>query len=116
MGGVSCRSNQICVPGSWQCQKPNAKAPSISSRHFRRKAYTGLREEHPDLPEEWPQDGPRHGFGTYRFKVTRSFGTVADEMGNSEAVIRSRYFRSVSSVTAEAYWKIYPAGTPPNLE
>ena len=41
---------------------------------------------------------------------------MADEMGNSEAVIHSRYFRSVSSVTAEAYWKIYPAGTPPNLE
>ena len=103
---------------AWLLAVPEAKREGtvFFSRHFRRKAYTGLREEDPDLPEEWPQDGPRHGFGTYRFKITRSFGTVADEMGNSEAVVRARYYRSVSNATAEAYWKIYPAGTPPDLE
>ena len=78
------------------------------SCHFRRKAYTELRKEDPGLPEDWPQDGLRHGYGTYRLKVTKSFGQVADEMGNSEEVIRSNYYRSVSLSAAEAYWNIYP--------
>ena len=78
------------------------------SRHYRREAYAGLRQEDPVLPAEWPQDGLRHGYGTYRLKVTGSFGQVADEMGNSEAVIRTRYYRSVSRSVAETYWDIYP--------
>ena len=79
------------------------------SRKDRRAAYAALRELAPDLPEGWPQDGPRHGYGTYRLKVTGSFGQVADEMGNSEAVIRTRYYRSVSASTAAAYWNILPS-------
>ena len=78
------------------------------SRHFRRKAYIALRREESTLPEDWPQDGLRHGYGTYRLKVTGSFGQVADEMGNSEEVIRADYYRSVSLSTAEAYWSINP--------
>ena len=79
------------------------------SRHFRRKAYAALRKEEPSLPEDWPQDGLRHGYGTYRLKVVRSFGQVADEMGNSEEVVRSNYYRSVSLSTAGAYWNIRPS-------
>ena len=79
------------------------------SRHYRREAYAALRQEDPAVPTDWPQDGPRHGYGTYRLKVTGSFGQVADEMGNSEAVIRARYYRSVSRSVAEAYWDIYPS-------
>ncbi len=78
------------------------------SRQYRRDAYAALRELAPDLPQGWPQDGPRHGYGTYRLKVTGSFGRMADEMGNSEAVIRTRYYRSVSASTA-AYWNILPS-------
>ena len=82
------------------------------SRHCRREAYSALHQENPALPADWPQDGLRHGYGTYRLKVTGSFGQVADEMGNSEAVIRTRYYRSVSRSVAEAYWNIYPSQVP----
>ena len=58
--------------------------------------------------EEWPQDCLRHDYGTYRFKVLGSFGVLADEMGNSEAIIRQRYQRSVSQSEADAYWLIMP--------
>ena len=30
------------------------------------------------------------------------------EVGNSEAVIRDKYHRSISDEDAAAYWKIYP--------
>ena len=80
---ASCRSSPICALGSWQCRKPNVMARFNFSRRFRRKAYVALREADPSLPEEWPQDAPRHGYGTYRLKVIGSFGKVADEMGNS---------------------------------
>ena len=59
--------------------------------------------------KHWPQDCLRHDYGTYRFKVLGSFGTLADEMGNSEAIIKTRYQRSVSQREADAYWKILPS-------
>ena len=59
----------------------------------------------------WPQDCLRHDYGTYRFKVLGSFGVLADEMGNSEAIIRQRYQRSVSQKDADAYWRILPPTT-----
>lgn len=99
---------------AWLLAVPESKRKGTVyfSRHFRRKAYTILRKEDPSLPEDWPQDGLRHGYGTYRLKVTGSFGQVADEMGNSEDVIRSDYYRSVSLSAAEAYWNIYSPSPP----
>lgn len=79
------------------------------SRQQRRDAYMVLQAVDSSLPDAWPQDAPRHGYGTYRLKITGSFGQVADEMGNSEDVIRSRYYRSVSAASAEAYWSILPS-------
>lgn len=60
----------------------------------------------------WEQDVLRHGYGTYRLKITGSFGVLADEMGNSEKVIRERYYRSVSRTTADAYFSIMPPALP----
>ena len=60
----------------------------------------------------WEEDVLRHGYGTYRFKIIGSFGTLADEMGNSEKVIRDRYYRSVSQATAEAYFALMPPALP----
>ena len=88
--------------------KEERKGTVPFSRRIRRRAYSALREADSSLPEDWPQDGPRHGYGTYRLKVTGSFGQVADEMGNSEKTVRADYHRSVSLAAAEAYWQIYP--------
>ena len=60
----------------------------------------------------WEEDILRHGYGTYRFKLIGSFGQLADEMGNSEKVIRDRYYRSVSQTTAEAYFALMPPTLP----
>ena len=60
----------------------------------------------------WEEDILRHGYGTYRFKLIGSFGQLADEMGNSEKVIRDRYYRSVSRTTAEAYFAPMPPTLP----
>ena len=38
----------------------------------------------------------------------RATGLLADEMGNSEKVIRERYYRSVSRTTADEYFAITP--------
>ena len=95
---------------TWLLKVPESQSEGTIyfSRHFRRNAYAVLHKADPGLPEDWPQNGLRHGYGTYRLKITKSFGQVADEMGNSEEVIRSDYYRSVSAATAAAYWEIYP--------
>lgn len=58
--------------------------------------------------DPWKQDCLRHDFATYRFATVQSFGQVAAEMGNSEAVIKARYWRHVEPDEAEAYWSIFP--------
>lgn len=64
----------------------------------------------------WEQDVLRHGYCSYRLKITGSFGTVADEAGNSEKVIRDRYYRSVSRSTAEDYFALMPPALPAGYE
>lgn len=100
--------------GAWLLAVPEGKRKGTVyfSRHFRRRAYATLHKKDSSLPEDWPQDGLRHGYGTYRLKVTGSFGQVADEMGNSEQIVRSDYYRSVSASAAAEYWEICPSGPP----
>lgn len=47
------------------------------------------------IVKEWPRDVCRHSFCTYRLAVTKAIGTVAEEAGNSEGVIRKSYRRPV---------------------
>ena len=60
----------------------------------------------------WEQDVLRHSYCSYRLKITGSFGTVADEAGNSEKIIRERYYRSVSPAVAAAYFALLPPTLP----
>ncbi len=60
----------------------------------------------------WEQDCLRHGYCSYRLKITDSFGKVADEAGNSEKVIKERYYRSISKTVAEEYFALMPPVLP----
>ena len=60
----------------------------------------------------WQPDVLRHGYATYRFKIINSYGMLADEMGNSEKVIKDRDQRSVSPTAATAYFNLMPPTLP----
>lgn len=56
--------------------------------------------------ENWPKDVCRHSFCSYRLAQTHAIGTVAEESGNSEAIIRRSYRRPVPRETGEAWFQI----------
>ena len=61
----------------------------------------------------WEENLLRHSFGTYRLAVTKNAATVAEEMGNSPAVVRTHYQNVTSPEQAAAWWKVRP-GPPAN--
>lgn len=62
--------------------------------------------------QEWPADVLRHSFCSYRLAETNEIGRVAEEAGNSAAIIRRHYRRPVQSNAASHYFNIRPG----NLE
>lgn len=57
----------------------------------------------------WDENLLRHSFGTYRLAVLRNAAAVAEEMGNSPAVVRTHYQNVASPADAAAWWQILPA-------
>ncbi len=93
---------QPCLK-AWLEKTPAAErtGPLYYSKKLFRKATRAVLDP-------WKQDCLRHNFATYRFAVVQSFGQVAAEMGNSEAIIKARYWLPVSQEEAEAFWRIFP--------
>ena len=93
---------------AWLEQVPAAmrRGRLFYSRRFFRRAVSDAKLG------PWEQDILRHGYCSYRLKITGSFGTVADEAGNSEKIIRERYYRSVSPAVAAAYFALVPPALP----
>jgi integrase len=60
----------------------------------------------------WQENLLRHSFGTYRLAETQNAALVADEMGNSPAVVRTHYQNITSPEQAEAWWRIFPTVAP----
>lgn len=58
------------------------------------------------IVNEWPRDVCRHSFCTYRLAVTKAIGTVAEEAGNSESVIRKSYRRPVPPEVGEKWFAV----------
>jgi integrase len=50
----------------------------------------------------------RHSFGSYRLAVTKNFGQVALEMGNSERMVRQHYNDPKIEAEGAAYFDIMP--------
>jgi integrase len=57
---------------------------------------------------EWPPNGLRHSYGSYRLASCKSVGEVALEMGNSTQMIFRHYRELVTPADAEKWWKICP--------
>ena len=57
----------------------------------------------------WIQDGLRHGFGTYYKALTKDIEKVADQMGNSVAIVKRHYARTIPSDECQEFWALTPA-------
>ena len=57
----------------------------------------------------WEGNLLRHSFGTYRLAETRNAALVADEMGNSPAIVRTNYQNVTSPDQAAEWWKVFPS-------
>ena len=60
------------------------------------------------LGVEWPANGLRHSFGTYRLAAVKSAAQVALEMGNSPAMVFQHYREVVTEQDAKLYFAITP--------
>jgi integrase len=60
----------------------------------------------------WSNNVLRHSFGTYRLASTRNAALVAEEMGNSAAIVRTHYANIVSPAVASEYWALVPEKQP----
>ena len=61
-----------------------------------------------DTTRPWPKDVLRHSFGSYWLAVRKDRAHLAEEMGNSVAVIKKRYRKAIPDAIAEGFWKILP--------
>lgn len=55
--------------------------------------------------DKWPKDITRHTAASYWLAVSRSAGDVAENLGNSEAVLKRHYKALVTRAEAEEFWK-----------
>jgi integrase len=60
------------------------------------------------LGVEWPANGLRHSFGTYRLALVKSAAQVALEMGNSPKMVFQHYRKPVTEQDAKLYFSIAP--------
>jgi hypothetical protein len=61
----------------------------------------------------WKKNGLRHSYISYRVAECADVARVADESGNSPAIIRSNYLRRVKPDQAKEYFGIMPAVAVP---
>jgi integrase len=63
----------------------------------------------PERFTEWPQDGPRHSYASYRNAVVRNLPQVAEEMGTSEAMLHGHYHNPRTTAQGEAWFNFLPS-------
>ena len=56
----------------------------------------------------WRHNACRHSYGSYRMAEIRNVHDVAEEMGNSPAIIKKNYFQAVTKAEAAKFWAIRP--------
>jgi hypothetical protein len=57
---------------------------------------------------EWRHNGLRHSFGSYRLAALQNIHQLKEEMGNSEAMIRQHYQKTVTRAEATKFWVSRP--------
>ena len=56
----------------------------------------------------WTKNARRHSFGSYRMAEIKNVYQVAEEMGNSPAMVKKHYFQAVTKAEASKFWAIRP--------
>ena len=56
----------------------------------------------------WKKNASRHSFGSYRMADIKNVYQVAEEMGNSPAMVKKHYFQAVTKAEASKFWAIRP--------
>jgi integrase len=57
---------------------------------------------------DWKYNGCRHSFGSYRMADIKNVYQVAEEMGNSPAMVKKHYFQAVTKAEAARFWAVRP--------
>lgn len=82
-------------------KKPAAKVCGFRSREF---LSVLAREE--KILESWPPDVLRHSFCSYRIAVVKSLDEVANEAGNSPAILKSNYRKPLRAEDGALWWDL----------
>lgn len=72
---------------------------NMTPRQFRIAAAAGLK---------WKHNASRHSFGSYRMAEIKNAFHVAEEMGNTPAIVKKHYFQAVTKAEAAKFWAIRP--------
>jgi len=72
---------------------------NMTPRQFRIAAAAGLK---------WKHNASRHSFGSYRMAEIKNAYHVAEEMGNTPAMVKKHYFQAVTKAEAAKFWAIRP--------
>jgi integrase len=73
------------------------------------KRLGAILDEHYQRSTGWPDDALRHSYASYRNAVLRSLPQVAEEMGNSEAMLHKHYHNPKTAAEGEAWFSLDPA-------
>lgn len=73
---------------------------NMTQRQFEAAAEAGLK---------WKHNASRHSFGSYRMVEIKNAFYVAEEMGNSPAMVKKHYFQAVTKAEAGRFWAIRPS-------
>jgi integrase len=79
---------------------------------FRSREFLSVLARKAGVLDKWPPDVLRHSFCSYRLAVLGDIAKVADEAGNSPAIIRTNYRRPVLPEDGAAWWNVVAAVTP----
>jgi site-specific recombinase XerC len=66
------------------------------------------------LKDEWSGNELRHSYASARLAETRNAALVAEELGNSVAIVRAHYAEVLTQEEAAAFFAVLP-GTPKNV-
>lgn len=63
---------------------------------------------------DWKHNGLRHSYCSYRMAITRNLHQVADEMGNSPAIVKRNYRRTLPARLGREWFSVAPS-KPANI-
>jgi|GEM_PF-2286948 len=94
----------------WLADQPMRSGPTI--RTERRQHHNRIAAALDAAKVRRVKNGFRHAFATYRGAIIRDSGRLADEMGNSAAVIARHYRDAKLEAEAQAFFAIRPGDEP----